>query len=460
MSITNTKHYTGTDAIQEFVTSIPGEPEWLGSFRQDAVQAFQNSAWPDSSADEEWRRSDLSFLEFGKLSYELPFMPSQAIETAESGSAAASTAMAELAGPAVPLQDLSAYVAYMNGELVLRAVDPEAAENGLGVYSLDDIRRGVFPESLTGALESALRTSLDAADSRPQYWHYALMDSLTVVVVPEFLELDKPVLVDQLFSGDDMIRSPHIVVLTKDGGRLRIIERFRSSSPDDAVLVTHGIDGNSAPSAAVDYFLVQDLNFESTVLRFGRLDVYQSSRMHHFEAHFGADFVKGRIEADMQSSGTDVVLNGIYFGSEEQHFDMRTVQRHIGRNASSQTFYKGAVRDEAHTVYQGLIEVKPGAALTDAYLTNNNLVLNSGAFSESIPTLEIKNNDVKCSHGSTTGKIEPSYIFYLMSRGFDPVEAKALLVEGFFAEVSVQAPGFVQNQLNALVMDRLQKEYN
>ena len=458
MSTTEVSMFTGTAALDEYVAAIKNEPQWLAHFRADALKKFNAAQWPDSSADEEWRRSDISFIDFDGLQYGLPPAPSQPVQVAETGKTAPAGALAEMAGPEVPLQDLSGYVAYMNCDPITAAINPELTENGVAVYTLDDIRRGRLTDQQSAAVEKSLRASLELADTKPQFWHYALMDAVSVVILPRFAEIKAPFLIDHLFSGEDVVRSPHVVVISEDGARATVVERFRSANEDDATVITHGIDGITARGAGVDYVLVQELNMESTLLRFGRMDVEQESRMHHFEAHFGGDFVKGRIEADMHGAGTDVVLNGVYFGSEEQHFDMRTVQRHIGRNANSQTFYKGAVRDEARSIYQGLIEVRPTASLTDAYLTNNNLVLNDGARAESIPTLEIKNNDVKCSHGSTTGKIEPSYMFYLESRGFDPIEAKALLVEGFFDEVAVQAPDFVQQQLRVLVMDRLQRE--
>ncbi|AFG37756.1 Fe-S cluster assembly protein SufD [Spirochaeta africana] len=458
MSTTDVTRYTGTQQLREFVQAIRNEPVWLSELRLQAVEGFEKTEWPDSSADEEWRRSDIGFIDWDGLQYQLPPVPPQPPEVTEAGAAAPAAALAEMSGPAVPLQDLSGYVAYLNGDPVTVSLDPELAERGVCLYTLEDIRRGCLTDAQAGAVAASMRESLAAADARPQFWHYALLDAMTVVVLPRFAEVQAPFLIDHLLSGEDVIRAPHVVVVTEDGARATVVERFRSADAEDATVVSHGIDGFSAQTAAIDYAMVQDLNRETVMLRFGRMDVHQEARMHHFEAHFGGDFVKGRIEADMHAAGTDVVLNGVYFASDEQHFDLRTVQRHIGRNANSQTFYKGAARDEAHSIYQGLIEVKPGAALTDAYLTNNNLVLNDGARAESIPTLEIKNNDVKCSHGSTTGKIEPSYLFYLESRGFDPVEAKALLVEGFFDEVASQAPEFVQEQLRALVMDRLQME--
>jgi Fe-S cluster assembly protein SufD len=134
------------------------------------------------------------------------------------------------------------------------------------------------------------------------------------------------------------------------------------------------------------------------------------------------------------------------------------VQDHRGRNTGSRTFYKGAVKDEARSIYQGLIKVDHDAPQTDAYLTNNNLILNDGARSDSIPSLQINTDDVKCSHGSTTGRIDQRQLFYLLTRGYSPTEARVMLVQGFFEELIARAPAIVQEDVRAEVEERLLAE--
>jgi Fe-S cluster assembly protein SufD len=106
----------------------------------------------------------------------------------------------------------------------------------------------------------------------------------------------------------------------------------------------------------------------------------------------------------------------------------------------SRAFYKGAVAKSARTIYQGLIEVDEKATQTDAYLTNNNLILEGGARADSIPSLKIRTDQVRCSHGSTTGKIDENELFYLMSRGIAREDARIALIEGYFEDV-VKAGG-------------------
>ena len=142
----------------------------------------------------------------------------------------------------------------------------------------------------------------------------------------------------------------------------------------------------------------------------------------------------------MPGKGSEAFLNGVYFCRDGQHMDIRTVQRHHSPSATSRAYYKGAVASGGRSVFQGLIEVDPGASGTDAYLTNRNLILGDAARSDSIPTLRIGNNDVRCSHGSTTGRLSEEELFYLESRGLSRVESREMLVMGYFEDLLDHAP--------------------
>jgi Fe-S cluster assembly protein SufD len=131
---------------------------------------------------------------------------------------------------------------------------------------------------------------------------------------------------------------------------------------------------------------------------------------------------------------------------------------HRAPHTTSRAFYRGAVRDESHAIYQGLIQVDHEAAGTDAYLTNKNLILSDEARADSIPSLNIKTDDVRCSHGSTTGKLDENQLFYLRTRGYTEAEAKRMLVEGYFEDLILQTPELVHEELRELIMERIPKD--
>jgi Fe-S cluster assembly protein SufD len=150
--------------------------------------------------------------------------------------------------------------------------------------------------------------------------------------------------------------------------------------------------------------------------------------------------VKTRSRVTLSGEGADARLKGLYVAREGRHVDIGTLQEHRSPRATSDALYKGAVHPGGRSVFQGLIEVAPGAPKTDAYLTNNNLVLGEGARADSIPQLNILTDDVKCSHGSTTGKLDPGQIFYLQSRGFSPDGARRELTRAFLNQVLLEVP--------------------
>ena len=105
--------------------------------------------------------------------------------------------------------------------------------------------------------------------------------------------------------------------------------------------------------------------------------------------------------------------------------DFRTLQDHAAPRTTSDLLFKGAVADRAHSVYSGFIRVHRGAVRSDAMQTNNNLVLDDGAHADSVPNLDIEENDVRCSHGSTVGPVDEDQRYYLESRGIDPERGRA-----------------------------------
>jgi Fe-S cluster assembly protein SufD len=120
--------------------------------------------------------------------------------------------------------------------------------------------------------------------------------------------------------------------------------------------------------------------------------------------------------------------------------DLRTVQLHAAPRTRSNLLFKGAVANKAHSVYSGLIRVEKGAKGTNAFQTNRNLVLSEGAQADSVPNLEIEDNDVRCSHASAVGPIDESQLFYLESRGVPTPSAELLIALGFLDDVLVRFP--------------------
>ncbi len=161
----------------------------------------------------------------------------------------------------------------------------------------------------------------------------------------------------------------------------------------------------------------------------------EGSKLEWNYAAVGSGISKNFIKAELKGVGSSAVLNGAMFPTAGQVINLDTRQNHWAESTFSNLMYKSVVSESGRSVWHGMIYVDPEAQKTDAYQTNKNLILDDLADVKSVPGLEIRANDVKCSHGATVGKIDPEELYYLQSRGISQNEAEKLIVEGFFNQV-------------------------
>lgn len=174
----------------------------------------------------------------------------------------------------------------------------------------------------------------------------------------------------------------------------------------------------------------------------------------------GGDYTRLRTDCRLEGRGATGNLLAAYFGEADQTLDFRTFQDHRAPDTTSDLLFKGAVGGHSRSIYTGLITVRPEGRGTNAFQTNRNLKLSEHAWAESVPNLEIQNNDVHCSHASTVGPIDEDQRFYLESRGVPPHVAERLVVAGFFADVldRMPAPASVLAAIRAAVDARLERQ--
>jgi len=420
------------DDLPEYQKTLGG-PDWLVELRTKAFEKFSASQWP-TTQEEEWRRTNLSAFEFE--SYSVVREPSGSVPTIES----------------LDTPDHAGVISFRNGVLSGCAVRDDVLGRGVVFGSLLDTISD--NDEVIAAVRSTLERSVEESDNRLQHWHYSMLRDAAVLLVPAGVTVEQPFEVRLEFDGDEATHAPHLVVILERGAEASVIRRLETPS-DDEVLVVDANEFVVADGARLRYANVQRMNEESLYFCNDRGNVGRDGFVHRTETVLGSAVTKSRYALELSGEGADAVLNGIYFGTEEQHVDLRTVQQHRARHTTSRAFYRGAVADESHAIYQGLIQVDGSAAGTDAYLTNKSLILGEAARSDSIPSLNINTDDVRCSHGSTTGKLDESQIFYLRCRGYTEKEAKQTLVEGFFEDLIVQTPPSIHQELRDLVMERI-----
>jgi len=171
---------------------------------------------------------------------------------------------------------------------------------------------------------------------------------------------------------------------------------------------------------------------------------------------FGGALARHDLRGTLAGPGGYLILNGLYALTGDQHADHHTAIDHAAPHCESHEYFNGVLDDRSRGVFNGRIIVRPGAQKTDSKQTNNNLLLSRDAHADSQPQLEIYADDVKCTHGSTVGPLNPKALFYLESRGIGEVEARRLMTYGFAAEILNRmdiAP--LREQLDRIVRGRL-----
>ncbi len=213
------------------------------------------------------------------------------------------------------------------------------------------------------------------------------------------------------------------------------LDRYRSADLEAPSLSGSGVEIVDGAGTSVTFVTLQEYGRGVWHFQTQRAACGRETALRSLVVTMGGTFSRAQVETSLRGERGDCQMLGLYFAEADQHFDMRTLQDHVAPRCTSDLLYKGALRDTSHTVYSGLIRVHAGAEKTDAYQANRNLVLSDHAKADSKPELEILNNDVRCTHGSTVGQVDEDQLFYLQSRGISAEEAQRLIVEGFFEDV-------------------------
>jgi Fe-S cluster assembly protein SufD len=278
-------------------------------------------------------------------------------------------------------------------------------------------------------------------DDRPDVFATLNAESgeTTHLVVPAGMVVEQPILITHHIPGEGVMTFPRLVVEAGRDSQVTVIERFVSVS-DGPALTIPVVQIRAAEAARVQYLAVNELSTEVWSIGHQQAIGERDSTTLLATVTLGGDYARVRTEARLVGSGASTRQVALYFAGDEQMHDFRTIQRHEAPHTNSDLLFKGAVQDHARSVYTGLIDIAENAKGTVAFQTNRNLTLSEGAWAESVPNLDIRTNDVKCSHASTVGPIDEDQRFYLESRGIRPEIAERLVVLGFFDEVLDQLP--------------------
>jgi Fe-S cluster assembly protein SufD len=261
-------------------------------------------------------------------------------------------------------------------------------------------------------------------------WEHGLL-----IVVPRGVELEQPLAVRIVNSDEGGALFFRLLVIAEPESRFTLIEDYASASPEVSGYTNAVAELFVEQAAKLEYVSIQNLSRETWHFASHHARVERDAELDWVAGGFGSKKGKVWIQNDLTGPGATSRVTGAYFADRDQHLDYDTYQLHVAPNTTSDFAFKGALRDEATSVWRGMIRVEKDAQRTNAYQENRNLMLSPTTHAVPIPGLEILANDVRCTHGATVGQVDRDQLFYLMSRGLTRVEAERLIVRGFFTDV-------------------------
>jgi Fe-S cluster assembly protein SufD len=264
--------------------------------------------------------------------------------------------------------------------------------------------------------------------------HEAFIQDGAFILIPRGVEIDGPIVVVHEVSGAGAAVFPHTLVIAEDNARATVVDHFVSADLSRQ-FACGANDLYAGHGAKIAYAAAQCWSPEALSLQFNSTVVRRNARVQSLNLHLGGRQARHESLSQLQAPGGFSEMLAITIASGSMECDQRTLQIHQAPSTKSDLLYKNALLDRSRTIFSGLIIVDPDAQKTDAYQSNRNLMLSDEAESNSLPGLEIQANDVRCTHGATSSRIDPEQEFYLKSRGIPQKAADELLIFGFFEEV-------------------------
>lgn len=381
-------------------------PAWFVAEQSAALAEYENSPTP-TRKDESWRFANLKALDLSA------FVDAQPVAS-EGRLINASTGLAESAA-----------------KLVLG--------NNTLLHRESSLPEGVIFETLeTAASKHAdlfkkyfMAQPVELGSHKYAALHKARLAGGAFLFVPANTSVQLPIEIFQWVEGANASVFPHTLIVCGENSSVTVLDYFKSA--DKHASLACGVnDLHLAAGAKLTYVSVQDWSRETTAFHLNSTSVDSNATCTALIANFGGGFVRGESLSRLVGEGSRSEMYSINPVEGTREIDQRTLQDHVAPNATSDLLYLNALDDKSRTIFAGLIKVELGARGTDAYQKVKNLILSDDADPNSMPGLEILNDEVRCSHGATNGPVSQDELFYMQARGITRDKARRLIVNGFF----------------------------
>jgi Fe-S cluster assembly protein SufD len=391
-------------------------PRWFRDQQSAAWTKFETLPFPNRK-DQPWRFSNVNALDFSPYNFDVPLAQAERDEILER-----STGLADVAGRLIFADDQLLRRDPLPPKLLAAGVILKPLERA--IIEHEDLFRRHFmaqPATLGSAKFAAL--------------HEAFVTSGTFVYVPKGVEVELPIEIFHWLHGENASVFPHTLLIADELAKVTVIEHFRSAHSGRAGFACGVNDLVVGRGAKLNYVCTQNWNEKALAIQINSTSVEREASALSLNVNLGGAYSRFESLSRLTGEGARSDMLAVCVADNAQEFDARTLQDHASPHTTSDLLYKNALNDRARNTFGGLIRVEPHAHFTDAYQTVRNLLLSDDAEANSMPGLEILADNVKCSHGATSGQLGEDEMFYLLSRGIPASVAKQLLVSGFLNEV-------------------------
>ncbi len=389
------------------------DPTWLTAARKEAWEVFQANPWP-SPRQENWMRSDLRGFRIQK------YTPNVEEQT----SIPAGVPVRLLDGV-----DVAGTLRSVDGVITHQQLHESYSSRGVIASSLSTAARE-HSELVRKHLHSLVSPTVDRfAALEASMWSDGYF-----IYIPRNTVVDRPIHIHAAISEGGVDLS-HTLIVLEEGAEATVL--YESASPDTASAGFHcgAVELVQRGNSHLRYVNLQDWGQNVWHFAHQRASVGRDASIQWTVAAMGSRFAQVDQRVALVEPGARSQVNGVMFTRDKQHLVYNTLQHHAAPHCTSDFLYKAVLQDRSRTVWRGMIKVDSGAQKTDGYQRNDNLMLSDKARADSIPGLEIQADDVRCTHGSTSGRIDEELIFYAQSRGFTRGEAMRMIVTGFFQQI-------------------------
>ncbi len=387
------------------------EPVWLHQLRAEGWGLFDAAGFP-TVHDEDWRFTNLA-----------PLTRTQFVRAAKAAVAKEEIESSVLEGAACRL-------VFVNGRFAPELSQISDLPVGLEVASLAEALSGhaEIVEQHLGRYAKMGRDTLAALNT-------ALWEDGAYIRIRRGARIEQPVhLLFVSAAGDRAVMThPRSLIIAEPASDAAIVEDYVSIG-GGAALSNSVTELVAAEDAVVSHYLLERENFDSFNVSTLRVELGRAANVSSHSLLLGGGLVRNNVHPVLNGPGAECLINGLFVGAGHQHLDNYMLVEHASPECSSRQFYNGILDQQSRGVFHGRIVVYKDAQKTDAKQTNRNLLLSDDARIDTKPQLEIRADDVKCTHGATIGRIEDEPLFYLRSRGLDESSARNLLLYAFAAE--------------------------